>query len=261
MRPWPSSAHLSLTRTIRNAQCAAIAIRETLATDGQLEVRIGITTGEALVALDARPEAGEGIVSGDIVNTAARIQAAADPGGLLVDETTMHATERAIVYEKARAIDAKGKSLPIAVWHAARARARVGVERLSDTPLVGRERELTLLRSTWSRVAEEREPQLMTLVGVPGIGKSRLVSELFETTRTGAHGLVAWRSGRSLPYGEGVTFWALSEIVKAQAGILESDPLDATAAKLRQAVESVLFDPAEASWGRAPSSPTRRARL
>jgi class 3 adenylate cyclase/tetratricopeptide (TPR) repeat protein len=227
---------------------AAIAIRETLAADGQLEVRIGITTGEALVALDARPEAGEGIVSGDIVNTAARIQAAADPGGLLVDETTMHATERAIVYEKASAIDAKGKSLPIAVWHAARARARVGVERLSDTPLVGRERELTLLRSTWSRVAEEREPQLMTLVGVPGIGKSRLVSELFETTRTGAHGLVAWRSGRSLPYGEGVTFWALSEIVKAQAGILESDPLDATAAKLRQAVESVLSDPAEAGW-------------
>ena len=158
----------------------------------------------------------------------------------------MRATERAIDYAEASMIDAKGKSLPIAVWHAAR--ARVGVERLSDTPLVGRERELTLLRSTWSRVAEEREPQLMTLVGVPGIGKSRLVSELFETTRTGAHGLVDWRSGRSLPYGEGVTFWALSEIVKAQAGILESDPLDATAAKLRQAVESVLSDPAEAGW-------------
>ena len=227
---------------------AALAIRDSLAADGQLEVRIGITTGEALVALDGRPEAGEGMVSGDVVNTAARLQAAARPGGLLVDESTMRATERAIDYAEASTIDAKGKSLPIAVWHAARARARVGVERLSDTPLVGRERELTLLRSTWSRVAEEREPQLMTLVGVPGIGKSRLVSELFETTRTGAHGLVAWRSGRSLPYGEGVTFWALSEIVKAQAGILESDPLDATAAKLRQAVESVLSDPAEAGW-------------
>ena len=227
---------------------AALAIRETLATDGQLEVRIGITTGEALVALDARPEAGEGIVSGDVVNTAARIQAAAQPGGLLVDETTMRATERAIVYEEPSAIDAKGKSQSITVWPAARARARVGVERLSDTPLVGRERELTLLRSTWSRVAEEREPQLVTLVGVPGIGKSRLVSELFETIRSGAHGLVAWRSGRSLPYGEGVTFWALGEMVKAQAGILESDPLEATAAKLSQAVESVLSDPAEASW-------------
>ncbi len=227
---------------------AALAIRDSLAADGQLEVRIGITTGEALVALDGRPEAGEGMVSGDVVNTAARLQAAARPGGLLVDESTMRATERAIDYAEASMIDAKGKSLPIAVWHAARARARVGVERLSDTPLVGRERELTLLRSTWSRVAEEREPQLTTLVGVPGIGKSRLVSELFETTRTGAHGLVDWRSGRSLPYGEGVTFWALSEIVKAQAGILESDPLDATAAKLRQAVESVLSDPAEAGW-------------
>jgi class 3 adenylate cyclase/tetratricopeptide (TPR) repeat protein len=227
---------------------AALAIRETLAADGQLEVRIGITTGEALVALDGRPEAGEGMVSGDVVNTAARLQAAAHPGGLLVDESTMRATERAIDYAEASTINAKGKSLPIAVWQAARARARVGVERLSDTPLVGRERELTLLRSTWSRVAEEREPQLMTLVGVPGIGKSRLVSELFDTIRAGAHGLVSWRNGRSLPYGEGVTFWALSEIVKAQAGILESDPLDATAAKLRQAVESVLSEPAEAAW-------------
>ena len=227
---------------------AALAIRETLAADGQLEVRIGITTGEALVALDARPEAGEGIVSGDVVNTAARIQAAAQPRGLLVDETTMHATERAIAYEKASTIDAKGKSQPITVWPAARARACVGVERLSDTLLVGRERELTVLDNAWLRVAEEREPQLVTLVGVPGIGKSRLVYELFETIRSGAQGLVSWRSGRSLPYGEGVTFWALGEVVKAQAGILESDPLDATAAKLRQAVESVLSDPAEAGW-------------
>ena len=227
---------------------AALAIRDALAEEGGLEVRIGITTGEALVALDARPETGEGMASGDVVNTAARIQAAAHPGGLLVDETTMHATERAIEYAETSSVDAKGKSHPIAVWQAVRARARVGVERLSDTPLVGRERELALLRSTWSRVAEEREPQLVTLVGVPGIGKSRLVSELFETIRTGAHGLVAWRNGRSLPYGEGVTFWALGEIVKAHAGILESDPLDATTAKLRQAIESVLSDPGEAGW-------------
>ena len=227
---------------------AALAIREALAEDGELEVRIGITTGEALVALDARAEAGEGIVSGDVVNTAARIQAAAHPGGLLVDETTMRATERSIEYAEMSSIDAKGKSQPIAVWHAARARARVGVERLSDTPLVGRERELALLRSTWSRVAEEREPQLVTLVGVPGIGKSRLVSELFDSIRTGAHRLVAWRSGQSLPYGEGVTFWALGEMIKAQAGILESDPLATTAAKLRRAVESVLSDPSEAGW-------------
>ena len=160
----------------------------------------------------------------------------------------MRATERAIEYAEASSIDAKGKSQPVAVWQATRARARVGVERLSDTQLVGRERELSLLRSTWFRVAEEREPQLVTLVGVPGIGKSRLVFELFETIRAGGHGLVSWRSGRSLPYGEGVTFWALGEMVKAQAGILESDPLDTTAAKLRRAVESVLSDPSEAGW-------------
>ena len=101
---------------------------------------------------------------------------------------------------------------------ARRRRARSAAPRSS-----GRERELTLLRETFARVTREREPQLLTLVGVPGIGKSRLVFELFQTIETGDFGLVFWRHGRSLPYGEGVTFWALGEMVKAQAGILETD--------------------------------------
>ena len=132
---------------------AALAIRETLAADGELEVRIGITTGEALVALDARPEAGEGIVSGDVVNTAARIQAAADPrrASRRRDDDAVRPSARSSTRRRA-AIDAKGKSQPIAVWQAARARARVGVERRRRRALVGRERELTLLRSTSSRV-------------------------------------------------------------------------------------------------------------
>jgi class 3 adenylate cyclase/tetratricopeptide (TPR) repeat protein len=226
---------------------AALAIRDVLAEEGELEIRIGITTGEALIALGARPETGEGMASGDVVNTAARIQAAAAVGGILVDETTFRATERAIAYSEAEPVDAKGKSEPVAVWGALRAHARVGVERVGGAPLVGREQELTLLQETLTRVTRERSPQLVTLVGVPGIGKSRLVYELFRVVESGAFGLVYWRHGRSLPYGEGVTFWALAEMVKAQAGILESDSPEQASERLSRAVESVVSE-TEAGW-------------
>ena len=227
---------------------AALSIRDSLVEEGKLEVRIGITTGEALVALGARPEAGEGMASGDVVNTAARLQAAAPTNGILVDETTYRATERAVEYGEARTIDAKGKAEPIPVWEVVRARARVSVERVGGAPLVGRAQELTLLRETLARVIREREPQLVTLVGVPGIGKSRLVFELFQTIETGDYGLVYWRHGRSLPYGDGITFWALGEMVKAQAGILESDSRERAEEKLREAVERFVGDATDAAW-------------
>jgi class 3 adenylate cyclase/tetratricopeptide (TPR) repeat protein len=227
---------------------AALSIRDLLTEDGELEIRIGITTGEALVALGARPEVGEGIASGDVVNTAARLQTAAPTNGILVDETTFRATDRAIEYGEPESVDAKGKSVPIPVWSAQTARARVAVERVGGATLVGREQELTLLRETLARVVREREPQLVTLVGVPGIGKSRLVYELFQTIETGEHGLVFWRHGRSLPYGEGVTFWALGEMVKAQAGILESESSEQAGEKLRQAVLRFVPDDADAAW-------------
>ena len=227
---------------------AALAIREALAEGGDLEVRIGITTGEALITLDARPDAGEGMASGDVVNTAARLQAAAPTGAILVDETTFRATERAIELEAANAVEAKGKSSSVSVWTAVHARARVGVERVGGASLVGREQELTLLRETLARVARERRAQLATIVGVPGIGKSRLVFEVFSFVESGALGMVYWRHGRSLPYGEGITFWALGEIVKAQAGILESDSAEEAGDKLRQAVERFVLDAADAAW-------------
>jgi len=227
---------------------AALSIRETLAEQGELEIRIGITTGEALVALGARADAGEGMASGDVVNTAARLQTAAPINGILVDETTYRATERAIEYADPTAIDAKGKAEPVAVREAIRARSRVSVERVGGAPLVGREQELSLLRQTFARVVREREPQLVTLVGVPGIGKSRLVYELFQTIESGEFGLVFWRHGRSLPYGDGVTFWALGEMIKAQAGILESDTHEQSEAKLRAAVARFVDDAADAVW-------------
>jgi class 3 adenylate cyclase/tetratricopeptide (TPR) repeat protein len=226
---------------------AALAIRDTLAEE-ELDVRIGITTGEALITLGARPEAGEGMAAGDVVNTAARLQSAAATNAILVDETTYRATDRAIDYREAQPVEAKGKSQPVVVWEARVARARVGVEHVGGAALVGRDQELSLLRETLARVVREREPQLATLVGVPGIGKSRLVYELFQTIETGAFGLVFWRHGRSLPYGEGVTFWALGEMVKAQAGILESDSHDQAGGKLSQAVARFVDDAAEAAW-------------
>ena len=233
---------------------ASLAIQEAIAEMNEadptlaLEVRIGVNTGEALVALDARPEAGEGMVSGDVVNTGARLQSAAPPGGILVGEHTYRATQRAIEYEAHEPVSAKGKSEPLLAWRAVGRRASFGID-LSDgrTPLVGREDEREVLVSALSRVRARQEPELVTLVGVPGIGKSRLVRELFRVADED-QGLIVWRQGRSLPYGEGSPFWALAEIVKAQAGILETDGADAAVAKVEAAVHDLVVDEAEGPW-------------
>jgi class 3 adenylate cyclase/tetratricopeptide (TPR) repeat protein len=218
---------------------AALAIRDWARDEGDLEVRIGITTGEALVSLEARPQAGEGMASGDIVNTAARLQAGAQANGILVDETTYRATERSIEYGESEPVEAKGKAQPVAVWEPLQARSRLEVDvRRPRTALVGRTREVDVLEDALARVREERAPQLVTLVGEPGIGKSRLVYELFNSLEAEPE-LVYWRQGRSLPYGEGVSFWSLGEIVKAQAGILETDTSEAVEEKLRAAVGSM----------------------
>jgi class 3 adenylate cyclase/tetratricopeptide (TPR) repeat protein len=228
---------------------AALAVRAWAGEESDLQVRIGITTGEALVALNTRPELGEGMAAGDVVNTAARLQAAAQVDGILVDDTTFRATERVIEYAPAEPVDAKGKQQPVAAWEVIQARSRFGVDvrQIGTTALVGRERERTVLTEALARVKEERSPQLVTLVGVPGIGKSRLVWELFGHIEAGSE-LVTWRQGRSLPYGEGVAFWALGEIVKAQAGILETDAEADAAAKLGRAARTLVADDREAAW-------------
>jgi predicted ATPase/class 3 adenylate cyclase len=227
---------------------AALAVRDEFA-DDELDMRIGITTGEAFIALAARPQEGEGMASGDVVNTAARLQAAAPMNGILVDETTYRATERVIAYGVAPPVEAKGKTEPIAVWEAVEAKARFGVDvrQLGSTPLVGRQVELDVLVAALGRVRREQEPQLVTLVGVPGIGKSRLVWELFQRVDAEPE-LTWWRQGRSLPYGEGVSFWALGEMVKAQAGVLETDSADETEKKLHESVAALVADAADVDW-------------
>jgi class 3 adenylate cyclase/tetratricopeptide (TPR) repeat protein len=228
---------------------AALAIRDWIREEGELQLRIGITTGEALVALGARPAQGEGMASGDVVNTAARLQSAAPANGILVDETTQRATGRAISYAEHEAVEAKGKADRVPVWEVVEARSRFGVDvgRGGGAALVGREKELDLLRGSLERARQEQSPQLVTVIGVPGIGKSRLVEELFSTLDAMPE-LIHWRQGRCLPYGEGVTYWALSEMVKAQAGILETDTEEQVEQKLDDVVGELIENTSDAEW-------------
>ncbi len=226
---------------------AALAIRDSIG--DELQIRTAVNTGEALVALGAKPGEGDAMVAGDVVNTAARLQGAAPVNGILVGEGTYRATRQAIDYREAPPVEAKGKAEPVKVWEALGARSRLGsdVEEKLRTPLVGRERERDLLADALTRARMEQSAQLVTLVGVPGIGKSRLVAELFQITDADEE-IISWRQGRSLPYGERVSFWALGEIVKAHAGILESDDAATAEKKLDAMVDALTEDEAERDW-------------
>jgi class 3 adenylate cyclase/tetratricopeptide (TPR) repeat protein len=229
-------------RAVRAALAVRDAIRALDERDDALDlhVRVGVATGEALVALDARPATGEWMVAGDVMNTAARIQAAAPVDGILVGAATQRATERLIVYEAHDPVEAKGKSDPVPVWLAVEPVGRVG-EPAGDpaSPLVGREHERALLLGAFARVRVDRSPQLVTLVGVPGIGKSRLVAELGRAVVDDEE-IITWRYGRCLPYGDGVTFWALGEVVKAQAGIHENDSGEEAERKLSAMIDELV---------------------
>jgi class 3 adenylate cyclase len=237
-------------RAVRAGLRILEAIAELNATEPRLklQVRVGIDTGRAVVSLDARPEQGEGIVVGDVVNTAARIQTAAPVNAVAVSEETFRQTERVFVYEPLAPVEVKGKAEPVRLHRAVEARARFGADliRTQETLFVGREVEKTLLQGLFDRCARDSAFELVTLVGEPGVGKSRLCAELFRYVDERVD-LVRWRQGRCLPYGEGITFWALGEIVKSHAGIFESDSADVAAAKLEQ----VLPDVEEREWLKA----------
>ena len=233
---------------------AALRIIEALAGSNQarggpeLAVRVAVNSGEAIVSLGARPEQGEGMVAGDVVNTASRLQQVAPVGGVLVGEGTWRATSHVIDYEPLDPVEVKGKAESIPVWRAIEARSRfiVEVDR-STSPFIGRDSELELLRQAYRRMIREESVQLVTVAGEPGVGKSRLIGEFFAWADAQPE-LFSWRHGRCLPYGDGVTFWALGEIVKAQAGILENDSPENADAKLRDAVALVVEDAADHDW-------------
>ena len=232
------------------AVLTALAIRDAVKESSPaLQIRTAVNTGEALVALDANPNAGEAIASGDVVNTAARLQTAAPTDGILVGEATYRATRHVIEYQEAAPVEAKGKAKPIPVWEVVAARSRLGVdvEQTRRSPLVGREREMTTLTDAFTRTRNEGTAQLVTLVGVPGIGKSRLVAELLRILDEDPD-VYWWRQGRSLPYGESQSYWALGEIVKAQAGILETDAGHEAGEKLTTMLAELVSDDGDRRW-------------
>jgi class 3 adenylate cyclase/tetratricopeptide (TPR) repeat protein len=212
-----------------------------------LLLRVGINTGEALVRLGVAPGSGDGFLTGDAVNTAARLQAAAPEMGVAVGPATYEATAAAFDYDELEAATLKGKGQPVRVFRATSARAQpgAGLTRTLDRPFVGREIDLGLLKGIFDRMAASSTPHLATIVGEPGLGKSRIVAELgvYVAARDEP---VTWRQGRCLPYGDGITFWALGEIVKEHAGIFESDPPSVAAAKL----DAVLPAGSEREWFR-----------
>ena len=212
-----------------------------------LAARAGVLTGEAAVNLGATAE---GLVAGDLVNTASRVQGIASPGTVLVDAATRRATDAAIAYEEAGSHDLKGKAEAVPVWRALRVVAGVGGAQKSvglEAPFVGRARELGLVKDLLHTSIEQRAAHLTSIVGQAGIGKSRLGWELFKYV-DGLTEVVWWHRGRCLAYGEGVTYWALAEMIRGRAGIREDEGGASAVAKLTAIVDQVVVDPAERRW-------------
>ena len=212
-----------------------------------LKARAGVLTGEAAVTLGARDQ---GMVAGDLVNTASRVQSAAEPGTVLVGDATRSAADAAIAFEDAGEHDLKGKAEPMHLWRALRVVANRGGEGRSsglEAPFVGRDRELRLVKELFQASAEESRAHIVLVTGSAGIGKSRLSWE-FEKYVDGLTLTAWWHKGRCPSYGEGVAYWALAEMVRGRAGILESEDSGAAADKLAASVAEHVPDIDDREW-------------
>jgi class 3 adenylate cyclase len=223
-------------RAVRTGLAVVEAVHQLSEQDPRmvLPVRVGINTGLVLVKMNAVAEASEHWVSGDVVNTASRLQAAAEPGTVLVGESTYRATALVFEYAELPPFSAKGKSEPLNARRAVAAHLPFGAEIYLDLdiPLVGRALELRHLSTTFDQVVRECAVQLVTIIGDPGVGKTRMVAELLGTVPTD----VTCRVGRVPPYGEATGFSALGEIVKAHAGVYDTDSAEEVTRKLRAAL-------------------------
>jgi class 3 adenylate cyclase/tetratricopeptide (TPR) repeat protein len=231
-------------RAVRAALDLVAAVPEL---DPALAARAGVLTGEAAVTVGA---VGQGMVAGDLVNTASRVQSAAEPGTVLVGEATKRATEAAIAYEPAGEHELKGKAETMALHRALRVlSARGGAQRSAglEPPFVGRDRELRMVKELFHGSAEERKAHLVSVTGIAGIGKSRLAWE-FEKYMDGLVEEVWWHRGRCLAYGEGVAYWALAEMVRMRTGIGEDEASTTALPKLRATVEQHVPDAEERAW-------------
>ena len=224
-------------RAVRAALAIRDAVEEMNARDRELDlrVRMAVNTGEALVSITAT--GGEGMVAGDVVNTASRLQEAAPVNGILVGEETYRATRLVMQYDDAEPVVAKGKQEPVPVWVAVSATKDPGERAPGRVPMLGRASELSVLRGIWERVVSERRPQLVTLFGPAGIGKTRLTTEFGRLAA--AEGARVIR-GRSLPYGEVIPYGAFATQVKQIARIFDTDEAEVACAKLDDAVSELL---------------------
>jgi class 3 adenylate cyclase len=226
-------------RAVRAALAMCSAVEELNRTEPELElkIRVAVNTGEALVSLAASTAHGEGVVAGDVVNTASRLQEAAPVNGILVGEETYRATRSVIRYEDADPVVAKGKQDPVRVWRPLAASVGPGERRAGRVPMLGRESELAVLERIWERVVSEQRPQLVTLFGPAGIGKTRLSSEFAQLASAGGARVI---KGRSLPYGEVLPYGAFAAQVKQVAKIFDTDEVGAACEKLGEAVAELL---------------------
>jgi class 3 adenylate cyclase/tetratricopeptide (TPR) repeat protein len=217
--------------------------------DGEvaLQARAGVLTGEVAVTIGAE---GQGMVAGDLVNTASRLQGAAEPGTVLVGEATMRAASNAVSFEPAGEHLFKGKTAPVAAWRAVAVVARRGGQGRASTlepPFVGREDELQQLKDLFEATGREQKPRLVTVIGQAGIGKSRLAWE-YEKYLDGVVETAFWHEGRSPAYGQGISYWALAEMVRRRAEISEGDDPQLARERLSAMLREFSPDPEEQRW-------------
>jgi len=227
---------------------AALELVDAIPTLGEgIQARAGVLTGEAAVTIGAT---NQGMVAGDLVNTASRLQSAAAPGVVLVGETTQRAAVGAIVFEEAGEQTLKGKESPVPAWRAVRVVAERGGRNRSEgleAPFVGRDEELRLLKDLFHATGREGKSRLVSVIGPGGIGKTRLSWEFLKYI-DGVLDNVWWHAGRSPAYGDGITFWALGEMVRGRAGLAETDDEATTRDRVTATVREHVTDEDERRW-------------
>src|SRR5438067_10975509 len=241
----PIAADGDAERAVRAALEVVDAVSELGRETGTdlLAARAGVVTGEVAVTVGA---VGQGMVAGDTVNTAARVQTAADAGSVLVDEGTWRLARGAVAFADTGEHLLKGKAEPMHLWRAERVMSGVGGAQRVDgleAPMVGRDAELRLIKELFHACDDRRSPRLVSVTAPAGVGKSRLGWEFFKYV-DGLKDLVRWHRGRCLSYGDGVAFWALAEMVRQRFGIAEDDATSVIAAKLTTGLKEKIADPA-----------------
>jgi class 3 adenylate cyclase/tetratricopeptide (TPR) repeat protein len=266
----PTAHEDDAERAVRAALDLVAAIPSLGATiGGDLQARAGVLSGEAAVTVGAT---NQGLVAGDLVNTASRLQSVAQPGTVLVGESTRDAAAGAIAFEPAGESLLKGKSAPVAAFRALRVVAKVrGVGRSDalEPPFVGRDVEFRLVRDAFHATARDRRARLVSITGEAGVGKSRLAWEFSKYT-DGLADQLFWHEGCSPAYGEGISFWALGEMARKRCGLLEADDESTTREGIQATLADHVPDPAERAFveaallallGLAEAPPGGRERL